>query len=241
MRDIRISDDVFISEFYCAYLPEELTAVISDLHLGFEQEMNLRGLFLPKLQLKHVEGMVDKIIATYDPERIIINGDFKHAFSKNFPQEWSDAKHFIDRYSHRVELVFIRGNHDNYLSAILSTRNIVLRDSIRLGNFYIYHGDKDLGLKGFTILGHEHPSIVLRDSVGGSYKMPVFAYSSKENLLLLPALSFFSSGADLSTSLISEEHFTPVLKNVDQDSFRVFAITEEYGLIDLGSLSDLRS
>ena len=50
-------ENVFISDLHCAYLSDESTAVISDLHLGFEEEMNLHGLFLPKLQLSHVEKM----------------------------------------------------------------------------------------------------------------------------------------------------------------------------------------
>ncbi len=240
MKEIQISRNVFISDLHCIFLSDENSVVISDLHLGFEEEMNLHGLFLPKLQRKHVENMVDKIIERFNPDRIIINGDFKHEFSRNLPQEWDDIIHFIDRYSGKLNLTFIRGNHDNFLMTILSRRKYDLLDYYETESYYIYHGDRDLGLKKLTVLGHEHPAVVLRDSVGGTYKIPAFVYDRKDGILISPAMSFFSSGTDVTESLLSDEHFTPVLKKVNPDNFRVYGITEEFGAVDFGNLSDLQ-
>lgn len=240
MKEIQIEDDVFITDLHCIYLRDISSAVISDLHLGFEEEMNLHGLFLPKLQLNHVESMVDRIIERYQPESIIINGDFKHEFSKNLPQEWDDIKHFVNRYSELTSLKFVRGNHDNYLIAILKKKCIDLVDFIETDRYFIYHGDKDSGLKKLTILGHEHPSLVLRDKIGGIFKVPAFVYNSHSRVLITPAMSFFSSGTDVTESLLSEEHFTPVLKHTDSKKFRVFGITEEFGLVDFGFIGDLQ-
>ncbi|MEM0158867.1 MAG: metallophosphoesterase, partial [Thermoplasmataceae archaeon] len=119
MREIRVEDDVFLTDLYCIILNDIGAAVISDLHLGFEEEMNTRGLFLPKFQLNHVSSIVDKILERYQPSMLIINGDFKHEFSKNLPQEWEDIKKFIERYKDQTKLTFVRGNHDNYLLSIL--------------------------------------------------------------------------------------------------------------------------
>lgn len=241
MKEIQVSDDVYISDLHCIYLRDISAAVISDLHLGFEEEMNLHGLFLPKLQLNHVESMVDRIIERYNPESIIINGDFKHEFSKNLPQEWDDIIHFINRYSEQTRLQFVRGNHDNYLIAILKKKNIELLDAFETERYYIYHGDKDAGLRKITILGHEHPSLVLRDRVGGVFKVPAFVHNREANVLITPAMSFFSSGTDVAESLLSDEHFTPVLKHTDSSRFRVYGITEEFGLVDFGYLGDLHN
>ena len=164
--EIQVEKDVFISDLYCSYLRDLNAVVISDLHLGFEEEMNLHGLFLPKLQRSHVEGLLDRILERYDPETVFINGDFKHEFSRNLPQEWDDILHFIDRYREKVKLHFIRGNHDNYLLTILARSGIELHDKYEDERYLIYHGDRDLGISKITILGHEHPSISLRDDVG---------------------------------------------------------------------------
>ncbi len=239
MQEIQIEKNVFVSDLHCIYLRDENAAVVSDLHLGFEEEMNLHGLFLPKLQRDHVESMVDRIIDRYKIDRLIINGDFKHEFSRNLPQEWTDIKHFIDRYRKTIDLVFVRGNHDNYLMTILKNRGIELHETYETNGYYIYHGDRDRALRKLTILGHEHPSFVMRDRIGGVYKVPAFIYNSDSSVLVTPAMSFFSSGTDVTQSLLSDEHFTPVLKKTDPKKFRVFGITEEFGLVDFGYLGDL--
>ena len=239
MKEIQVLEDVFISELHCIYLRDISAVVIYDLHLGFEEEMNLHGLFLPKLQRDHVENLIDRIIDRYSPETLFINGDFKHEFSRNLPQEWEDIFHFIDRYSDSVKLKFIRGNHDNYLVTILKKKNIEIMDNFESDRYFIYHGDKDLTLKKLTILGHEHPSLVLRDRVGGMFKIPAFVFNDESRVLITPAMSFFSSGTDVSRSLLSEEHFTPVLKHTNSRKFRVYGVTDEFGLVDFGFLGDL--
>lgn len=235
-----VERDVFISDLHCIYLADMNAVVISDLHLGFEEEMNLHGLFLPKLQLEHVTGMVDHIIDRYQPDSIYINGDFKHEFSRNLQQEWQDIIKFLDYFKGKSTLVFIRGNHDNYLISILKRRNIDMIDKFENDRYLIYHGDRNLGLKNLTILGHEHPSIVLRDRVGGVYKIPSFVYNGESRVLITPALSYFSSGADVVDSLMNPEHFTPVLKTTDPDKYRVYGVTEEFGIVDFGYTGDLR-
>ena len=240
MREIEILENVFLTDLYCLHLSDIEAVVVSDLHLGYEEEMNLHGLFLPKIQRDHVTSIMDRIIERYDPQKIIINGDFKQEFSKNLPSEWTDVIYFIERYDDR-DLVFIRGNHDNYLATILSRENLGMLDFYEDSRYFIYHGDRDMGIKKITILGHEHPSLVLRDRVGGMYKLPAFAFNFKRNVIITPAMSFFSSGTDLSQSLLSEEHFTPSLKGMKPSSFRIFAITDEFGLVDFGYLDDLHS
>ncbi|MDS0256619.1 metallophosphoesterase [Thermoplasmatales archaeon AK] len=240
MREIRVEDDVFISDLYCIVLNDIGAAVISDLHLGFEEEMNLRGLFLPKLQFDHVSKVVDMILERYQPSYLIINGDFKHEFSKNLPQEWDDIKRFIELYRDQTKLTFVRGNHDNYLLSILDKAGLPLLTTFETDRYYIYHGDKDRSLKKLTILGHEHPSLVLRDRVGGVYKIPAFIHNPDSRVLVTPAVSFFSSGTDVTQSLLSEEHFTPVLKETDPSRFRVYGITEDFGVVDFGFIADLK-
>lgn len=240
MKEIQVLEDVFVTDLYCIYLRDISAVVVSDLHLGFEEEMNLRGLFLPKLQRDHVENIIDRIIERYSPETLIINGDFKHEFSRNLPQEWDDIMHFINRYKKQVKLHFVRGNHDNYLITILKKNGIEISETFETERYYIYHGDRDRDLRKITILGHEHPSLVLRDRVGGMFKIPAFVFNEESGVLITPAVSFFSSGTDVAQSLMSEEHFTPVLRHTDSRKFRVYGITEEFGLVDFGFLGDLQ-
>ncbi|MCL4438025.1 MAG: metallophosphoesterase [Candidatus Thermoplasmatota archaeon] len=235
-----VEPDVFITDLNCIYLADINSAVISDLHLGFEEEMNLHGLFLPKLQLSHVRGMVDRILDRYQPENLIINGDFKHEFSRNLQQEWQDIIKFLDHFKEKVKLTFVKGNHDNYLISILKRRGVEMVEKYQTERYFIYHGDRDFGLNALTILGHEHPSLVLRDRVGGLYKVPAFVHNPDSHVLITPAMSYFSSGSDVVESLLNPEHFTPVLKNTEPGRFRVYGVTDEFGLVDFGFTGDLK-
>ena len=126
-----------------------------------------------------------------------------------------------------------------YQIDLLKKKGIELVDNIETENYYIYHGDRDAGLRKLTILGHEHPSLVLRDRIGGIFKIPAFVYNKVSRILITPAMSFFSSGTDVTQSLLSEEHFTPVLRHSDSRKFRVYGITEEFGIVDFGYVGDL--
>ena len=126
--EIQVEKDVFISDLYCSYLRDLNAVVISDLHLGFEEEMNLHGLFLPKLQRSHVEGLLDRILERYDPETVFINGDFKHEFSRNLPQEWDDILHFIDRYREKV----IAQMADSLVSKVLAPQTLAIKKMVKV-------------------------------------------------------------------------------------------------------------
>jgi len=73
------------------------------------------------------------------------------------------------------------------------------------------------------------------------FKIPAFVYNSESNVIITPAMSFFSSGTDVAQSLLSDEHFTPALKNTDPDRFRVYGITDEFGLVDFGYIGDIKT
>ena len=73
------------------------------------------------------------------------------------------------------------------------------------------------------------------------FKIPAFVFNEESKILITPAMSFFSSGTDVAQSLLSEEHFTPVLRHTDSSKFRVYGVTEEFGLVDFGYLKDIQA
>ena len=56
---------------------ERTTLIISDIHIGFEEELIRGGVYIPS-QMKELITRVRGIITTNRIERIIINGDLKH-------------------------------------------------------------------------------------------------------------------------------------------------------------------
>jgi len=226
-------DGLIITKYYCAYIEDYGTAVISDLHIGYEEVMAQKGLFLPKFQKRRIINILENIFKNLGPESIIIDGDFKHEFSRNMRQEWDEIVEIIEYIRERAELIVVRGNHDNYLKTILSRYDIPLHRTYKLGRYTFAHGDRDINFSGFLIMGHEHPSIKIRDPSGGMITIPSYIYNDR--ILVLPSPSLYSSGSDI----LGGEILSPILARENLDDFIAVGIDERIGLLELGSLGDI--
>ncbi len=231
MDEINLGN-VTLTKYFMLYIEEYELAVMADFHIGYEDVMASQGLFLPKIQKRYILEILDKIYQRYDPRVFVVDGDLKHEFSRNMPQEWSEIEEIIDYLVDRSELIIIRGNHDNFLRSILKRKGIELRKEFRVGNYVFVHGHESYSWDGTLIIGHEHPSVTLRDEVFATLKLPCFLYSS--DLIVLPAVSLYASGTDITKS----DFISPVIKSNPRD-FEVFAIEEKMGLVPIGKLSSL--
>ena len=107
--------------------PEEKTLIVSDLHLGAEEQLQQQGLLLPKFQIKSVLEQFEEILKKIKilPKKIIINGDLKHEFGRILPQEWKEILTLIDfLLEHSRELILVKGNHDIILGPIAEKRQV---------------------------------------------------------------------------------------------------------------------
>ncbi len=227
-------DDLTLTKYGMLFIEEYETAVIADLHIGFEDVMASQGIFLPKVQKRYLLAILAEIYDRYGPKRMIIDGDFKHEFSRNMPQEWDEIEEILDYIADRSEVVVVRGNHDNFLKGILKRRGLELHDSYSLGNYFFVHGHKDVEIRGTTIIGHEHPSVTLRDEIAATAKVPCFLYSP--DLIVLPALSIYAAGTDITRN----DFISPILRKNWRD-FEIYGIDENLGIIPLGRLSSLQA
>jgi len=56
--------------------------IISDIHIGYEEALNKRGMMVPRFQFKILRERIIKILKKYKPSLVIVNGDLKHEFGK---------------------------------------------------------------------------------------------------------------------------------------------------------------
>ena len=213
-------------------------AIISDLHLGMESVLQERGFALPRVQIRDVLKGVEGIVEKYGIERLVIAGDFKHEFSRNMPYEWEDVEEFLSKFS-ELEILAVRGNHDNFLAAILAKRGIELVESVEIEGYTVIHGHKELesikdSIKaGRIIMGHEHPVVRIRYE-GGIYTFPCYLrYRGDAEIIVLPAFSPIVSGSDV---LSIDSFLSPLLPDVE--SVEVYAIEDD--VFYLGRVKDLR-
>ncbi len=203
------------------------TAIIADLHLGIENVMQNKGVAIPRMQISDVILQTRKIIEKYKIKKLVIAGDLKHEFSKNLPYEWEDVRTFIESID--VDLSVVRGNHDNFLAAILAEYNITLKEYEKVGEYYVVHGHKDVEFEKI-IMGHEHPAIKIRVR-GGIYNYPCYLLAD-DSKIVLPAFSPLMSGSDV----LQTEFLSPILKKANK--IEVYAIEDE--VFYLGRLEDLK-
>ncbi len=236
-KDISLSEGIKLCAEQAIYIRADDTLVISDLHLGYEAALQAEHVAIPRFQLEPMIERLEKLLARYNPERVIINGDMKHEFSKNIGQEWDEVETVLDMLAYR-EVIIIRGNHDNYLQTILARHNIRMMDSITLpaSQIKLLHGHKSIESNGMRIFAHEHPVLRFRDEVGAQITLPCFLYDEASQILVMPAFSPLASG----TNIISPEKsfMCPDLRDINLASARVFVIQD--GIMELGKVSDLR-
>ncbi len=178
-------------------LRQPRTVVVADLHLGCEAALEYEGLSLPRVQAKKIEAYLTSVIEAVGPDELVVAGDLKHNFSHNLTQEWNEVTSFVRAIADLVEIVVVRGNHDNFLSAILAELGIPFKREYEVGSYTVIHGHEEAPKNGPLVLGHIHPSILLRDDVGAGMKSPCYLYDRERGIIVLPALSIVSPGIDV--------------------------------------------
>ncbi len=218
---------------YALWFPRERALAISDLHLGYEGAMQEAGVAIPRRQKGVMLERLGRLLDRYEPERVIVDGDFKHEFSRNLEEEWKDVQDILDVLYRRTVPVLVRGNHDNYLMQILARKGLDLHRKVELGGFTFLHGHDDPGVSGPLVLGHEHPAVKLRDGLGAV--LSLLAFVVQPDVILLPAFSPLALGVDVT----DEPRMSPVLAHRDLSGARVYGIDDATGLLEFGRVRDL--
>ena len=106
-------------------LIDKKTLVIPDLHLGYEETMRKKGVFLPRTQLKITKKRLKAILQETKPKEIIFIGDIKHEFGTLSFEEKSDCFEIIDlTLEYTKNITLIQGNHDRIIRPIAKRKNL---------------------------------------------------------------------------------------------------------------------
>lgn len=235
MHEVEIWDDIFATSFFSLYNARENTIIVADLHLGYEGVLRSQGVMIPNYQKKIIKERLEKMIKKYEPDTIIVNGDFKHEFGKNLRQEWREVGEMLEFLLQKSKVILIKGNHDNFLKTIASKFNVPVKMQMDMKGIIIAHGH--VAVKGKKmILAHEHPSIHIRDKVGASLRLPCYMVSP--SIIVMPAFSPLATGTDV-PSADADEYLSPILQEEDVSTFHLWAISE-VGLLDFFTIKELR-
>lgn len=217
---------------------EDNVLVVADMHLGYEAALEQEGLSIPRVQTRKIEQYLLRTIEAVRPSKVVVAGDLKHNFSRNLTQEWQDVARFVGALKGRVSLEVVKGNHDNYLGIILSEYGIPFRREVRHSGVRIVHGHEGTLDDAPTVMGHIHPSIRLKDSIGASLKDPCFLFDPTRKVLVLPALSLVSPGTDVASQNWSDD-ISPMLAGTGLSGFVPIAFSGDKAL-EFPTVGELR-
>jgi len=230
------------------YLRKYKTLIMADTHIGYEDELASRGVFIPRFQLKRVIELLERLFSSFLVSKLVIAGDLKHSFSGIGVAEKRELMKFFTYVAPKVEeVIVVRGNHDNYLPLLKKKFDFMFEDYVVLGEYLVIHGHRpipeDVGSSWeYLILGHEHPSITLRDSVGRLGKFSCFLVGEISSLnkvfVTLPATGAYQTGSRI--TLDKETYISPILReNASIPNIKPVIVDEEIGVFELPQLKDI--
>jgi putative SbcD/Mre11-related phosphoesterase len=245
MKDIRtvvLKEVIPFNGIPAVYIPSLNATVISDLHLGYEEELVKKGILLKRTQLEEIIKEIDKIQETINTKKLIINGDIRHGFGKITNVQKKELEIFLlHAFNYYETIIAIRGNHDNYLKPILKNFGIELLEFFYEKGILILHGHKEqLNLvkdSEIIIIGHEHPALLLKDNNGQYSKFLSFLFLPTilgNVLVILPPFSKYAGGNIFNKeNLLSEitKKYALIEEGIP------FVLYEDLGTVELPKLS----
>ncbi len=229
---IRIAKGLSIASPWPALLIEkENMLIVADLHLGLEDEQESKGIHIPTTVFPKIMNSVLTPAKELGCDKVVITGDFKHEFGKPSEAEWYSVKKMIRGIREiKAEPLVIRGNHDNYIILLLKEMNVKLfQPSLSINGLTLFHGhleptEKEEKAK-HIIMGHEHPSIVIKDDLGVKHRFKAFLTGKvgKKTVTVLPSSSPLSYGSDMNETL-KKDLLSPILQKSPLCDFVPYAI-----------------
>jgi len=199
-------------EFYgkSVYFLKEKILAIADLHLGYEEMLEKKGIHFPRRQFEDIIGDLNLIFEKLKDkkrviEKIIIVGDLKHEFGTVLKQEWKEVLDLIDFLDTKAKkVILVKGNHDVMLPGVLKQRKLEVFDFYFEKGIFFMHGNK-IYKEAFNkevnliVMGHKHPAITLRkDAKKETYKcFLVGNYNRKKQIMVLPSFFPLTEGMDV--------------------------------------------
>jgi putative SbcD/Mre11-related phosphoesterase len=212
---MRVDSDWWLTPERAALHLPTVTAVIADLHLGYDQVRCRGGEALPEFGLDEAIAALRAVILRHNVRRLLIAGDF----CEDGRRQASAAGLLTWLKDAGLEwLGIIPGNHDRGLDLGEGLVQ-VCPEGVKLGSWHVVHGDGPLP-RGRVVHGHIHPCFRWVNRIDA----PCFLVGRRR--LVLPAFSADAAGVN-------------VLGDLRWRSFRCCVPAEDQ-VLDFGEVGDLR-
>ncbi|HSV50060.1 MAG TPA: metallophosphoesterase [Candidatus Acidoferrales bacterium] len=169
------------------------TLLISDPHIGWELELQQKGIHVPSQTGKLLNKLI-AVLTEVKPDALVVLGDVKYTVMTSEYGEWRDVPEFFKQLQPYVpKISIVRGNHDANLEPLLPENvDMLPATGAIIGDVGVFHGHKWpspelLGCKTL-VMGHLHPVVVFRDPTGCRLTRQVWMRAKVDNETLARGL-----------------------------------------------------
>jgi hypothetical protein len=203
--------------------------VIADLHIGLEYELLKGGFNLPD-QSDRMLARIKRLLKEHGCSELIIIGDIKHTITGLSWPEQEELSDFLGELEKIATVYAVKGNHDGHIENYV--KKTYPGSGFDYRGYWIMHGHAKppIAAKGKTIImGHFHPIVEFRDSLGGRLSERVWIIT--ENIVVMPAFNDLLGGSD-----VREGGLGPMKKLIDPKKAGLYLLDGLY----LGRISELK-
>jgi len=152
------------------YLPKEKMIVLADLHIGIENELKHYGVHVSSQTMDMKKKVLD-ICENYKISDIMVLGDVKHTIPSIPFHEKKEVYDFLKDLQRYGVVHIIPGNHDGGIQKLVPNQvQVHTSAGIIKDDIGFIHGHRwpheDVMKSSFVIMGHTHPTVMLKDRLG---------------------------------------------------------------------------
>jgi len=167
---------------------EKKNLIITDLHIGFENNMASNEIFVGKNStINETIQEISEIIESEKPDSVILLGDVKSSIKSISKNEWNEIPKLFKEIREKCDVILIPGNHDANIQRLVPD-NISMISSIGMvqDNVLLTHGHTmpsgNFSHVDKIIMGHIHPVFFQEDSIMNGQRVWVSIKTEKEKI-----------------------------------------------------------
>lgn len=185
-----LGEELWLLPEKATWWPGRKMLLLADLHLGKATHFRKSGVNVPMQVLYDDMAVLDSLLSSYQPERVVVLGDLFHADENS---EWDIFGHWLRSGTAQWEL--IRGNHDRLPFEAYERYGLRVHDHFLFEPpFILTHyplEDTDLVPPDqYVLCGHVHPAVVLSGRGYQSLRVSCFWFGQRQGIL--PAFGRFT-------------------------------------------------
>jgi uncharacterized protein len=176
--------------------PRYGAVIVADTHFGKSGHFARHGIAVPGGSDAADRQRLSQLLRSTDAHRLIVLGDFLHAPLEPGGRDSEELDQWAQELSARVEIHIIAGNHDRGAPRSVGAGLLWWENEWIAPPFRFIHDVQKLrrndGEARFSLSGHVHPVIRLRELGKRSLRVPVFWQTAAG--LILPSFGMFTGG-----------------------------------------------